>query len=232
MKQTILVVEDDTAILAGLADLLEGEGFLVYKATNGNKALRLYETHKPDLILLDIMLPEKSGYDVCKDIRRSDQTTPIVMLTAKGEEVDKVVGLEIGADDYIVKPFGVSELLARVRAALRRARPGQRTSKTGSRPIAFGNVRIDPTTLMGHKGKREFALSTREVRLMELLVEHEGEALDRFRILDEIWGVKYEGTTRTLDQHIAKLRQKIEDKPSDPRHILTVHGVGYRFSSK
>jgi DNA-binding response OmpR family regulator len=232
MKQTILVVEDDTAILAGLADLLEGEGFLVHKATNGTKALILYETHKPDLILLDIMIPEKSGYDVCREIRRRDQATAIVMLTAKGEEIDKVVGLEIGADDYIVKPFAVSELLARVRAALRRARPGQSAAKPSDRPISFGNVRIDPTTLRGHKGKREFTLSTREVRLIQLLSEHEGEALDRFKILDEIWGVKYEGTTRTLDQHVAKLRQKIEDDPSDPRHILTVHGVGYRFSSK
>jgi DNA-binding response OmpR family regulator len=204
----------------------------VHKATNGTKALILYETHKPDLILLDIMIPEKSGYDVCREIRRKDQVTAIVMLTAKGEEIDKVVGLEIGADDYIVKPFAVSELLARVRAALRRTKPGQPAPKFSDRPISFGNVRIDPATLRGHKGKREFTLSTREVRLIQLLSEHEGEALDRFKILDEIWGVKYEGTTRTLDQHVAKLRQKIEDDPSDPRHILTVHGVGYRFSSK
>ena len=232
MKQTILVVEDDTAILAGLVDLLEGEGFLVRKATNGIKALQLYETHRPDLVLLDIMIPEKSGYDVCREIRRKDQATAIVMLTAKGEEIDKVVGLEIGADDYIVKPFAVSELVARVRAALRRAKPGQAEARPSDRPISFGNVRIDPATLRGRKGKREFTLSTREVRLMQLLVEHEGEALDRFKILDEIWGIKYEGTTRTLDQHIAKLRQKIEDRPSEPRHVLTVHGVGYRFSSR
>jgi DNA-binding response OmpR family regulator len=232
VKQTVLVVEDDTAILAGLVDLLEGEGFLVHKATNGTKALQIYETHKPDLILLDIMIPEKSGYDVCREIRRKDQKTAIVMLTAKGEEIDKVVGLEIGADDYIVKPFAVSELVARVRAALRRSRPGKAAHEPSDRPISFGDVRIDPATLRGRKGKHEFALSTREVRLIQLLVEHEGEALDRFKILDEIWGVRYEGTTRTLDQHIAKLRQKIEDHPSDPRHILTVHGVGYRFSSK
>jgi DNA-binding response OmpR family regulator len=232
MKDTILVVEDDPAILAGLCDLLEGEGFAVHRATTGKKALQMYGSHRPDLILLDIMIPEKSGYDVCREIRRSDQATPIVMLTAKGQEVDKVVGLELGADDYIVKPFGVSELLARVRAALRRARPEARSRKPDDHPIVFGAVRIDPKTLKGTRGKREFSLSLRELRLVQLLAEHEGEALDRFRILDEIWGVKYEGTTRTLDQHVAKLRQKIEDNPADPRHIQTVHGVGYRFSSK
>jgi len=230
MKQTILIVEDDPAILAGLCDLLEGEGFAVHRATNGKKALQLYQSHRPDLVLLDIMIPEKSGYDVCREIRRADQATPIVMLTAKGQEIDKVVGLELGADDYIVKPFGVSELVARIRAALRRAAPGARPRKGDDRPIAFGSVRIDPKTLKGTRGKHQFALSLRELRLVQLFTDHEGEALDRFRILDEIWGVKYEGTTRTLDQHIAKLRQKIEDDPSEPRHIQTVHGVGYRFS--
>lgn len=232
MKQTILVVEDDAAILAGLCDLLEGEGFAVHRAANGSKALQLYQSHRPDLILLDIMIPEKSGYDVCREIRRTDQATPIVMLTAKGQEVDKVVGLELGADDYIVKPFGVNELLARVRAALRRARPEATTRRPDDRPIAFGAVRIDPKTLKGARGKHDFSLSLRELRLVQLLVAHEGEALDRFRILDEIWGLKYEGTTRTLDQHVAKLRQKLEDDPAEPRHIQTVHGVGYRFSSK
>jgi DNA-binding response OmpR family regulator len=230
MKDTILVVEDDPAILAGLCDLLEGEGFAVHRATNGKKALQLYESHRPSLVLLDIMIPEKSGYDVCREIRRKDSATPIVMLTAKGQEADKVVGLELGADDYIVKPFGVSELVARIRAALRRARPGASVKRPDDRPIVFGRVKIDPRTMKGTKGRREFSLSLREVRLLQLLAEHEGEAMDRFRILDEVWGVKYEGTTRTLDQHIAKLRRKIEDDPSDPRHIQTVHGVGYRFS--
>ncbi|MFZ1947169.1 MAG: response regulator transcription factor, partial [bacterium] len=197
---TILVVEDDPAILAGLCDLLEGEGFAVHRTTNGRKALELYRSHKPDLVLLDIMIPEKSGYDVCREIRKTDSVTPIVMLTAKGQEVDKVVGLELGADDYVVKPFGVNELLARVRAALRRARPDAKPrTRDDDRPIAFGNVRIDPKTLKGKKGKHEFSLSLRELHLVQLLAAHEGEALDRFRILDEIWGVKYEGTTRTLD---------------------------------
>ena len=231
MKETILVVEDDQAILAGLVDLLTGEGYEVSAAADGEKAMRLYETKKPDLVLLDIMIPEKSGYEVCKEIRREDPTTPIVMLTAKSQEVDKVVGLEIGADDYIVKPFGVNELLARVRAALRRAKVRSGAKKVDDRPIVFGDVRIDPKTLTGSKGKKEFPVTMREVRLMQFFLQHDGEVVDRLVLLDEVWGIKYEGTTRTLDQHVAKLRQKIEKDPSNPKHILTVHGVGYRFSS-
>jgi DNA-binding response OmpR family regulator len=232
MKDTILVVEDDAAILSGIVDLLTGEGFKVFSARDGKKALRLYASEKPDLILLDIMIPEESGYDVCREIRKSDAVTPIVMLTAKGEEIDKVVGLEIGADDYIVKPFGVKELLARIRAALRRAGARPNAKKWDNRPIVFGNVRIEPGTLKGKKGRKEFALTLKEVQLMQFFMAHEGEALDRGDILEDVWGQKYEGTTRTLDQHVARLRQKIEPDPSAPRHILTVHGLGYRFLSK
>ena len=232
MKDKILVVEDDAAILSGLVDLLDGEGFEVCSAVDGNQALHVYQAEKPDLILLDIMIPEKSGYDVCKQIRRQDSLTPIVMLTAKGEEVDKVVGLEIGADDYIVKPFGVNELLARVRAVLRRSRARVATRRRDDRPIVFGKVRIDPKTLKGTRGKKEFSVTLREVHLMQFFSDHDGEVVDRSLILDEVWGMKYQGTTRTLDQHVAKLRQKIEQDASDPKHIITVHGVGYRFLSK
>lgn len=234
MKQTILIVEDDAAILAGLIDLFEGEGFRVWSARDGRKAMSVYRDRQPDLILLDLMIPEKSGYDVCKEIRSADARTPILMLTAKGEEIDKVVGLEIGADDYIVKPFSVKELLARVRAALRRASAGAegpRRKKWDDRPIEFADVRIDPRTLKGRKGKTEFGLTLREVQLIQFFVEHDGDVLDRSLILDEVWGLKYEGTTRTLDQHVARLRRKIERDPSNPEHILTVHGVGYRFAS-
>jgi len=232
MKHTILVVEDDAAILSGIVDLLEGEGFSVASARDGLKAMRLYRDKKPDLILLDIMIPEKSGYDVCKEIRREDPHTPIVMLTAKGEEVDKVVGLEIGADDYIVKPFSVKELLARVRAALRRANTGPKAKKWDDRPMKFGDVTIDPRTLKGRRGKKGFPLTLREAELIRFFMEHEGEALDRSVILDEVWGMKYEGTTRTLDQYVARLRRKVEADPSNPRHILTIHGLGYRFIAK
>lgn len=232
MKTAVLVVEDDAAILSGIVDLLEGEGFEVASARDGKKAMQLYHDKKPDLVLLDIMIPEKSGYEVCKEIRRDDPHTPIVMLTAKGEEVDKVVGLEIGADDYIVKPFSVSELLARIRAALRRANTKPPVRKWDDSPMKFGKVHIDPKTLKGRKGKSEFQVTVRELELLRFFIEHDGEALDRSLILDEVWGIKYEGTTRTLDQYVARLRQKVEADPADPRHILTIHGLGYRFVSK
>jgi DNA-binding response OmpR family regulator len=229
-KEMILVVEDDRVILTGLKDLLETEGYVVATAEDGEEALRAYEREKPTLILLDIMIPEKSGYDVCREIRKKDEATPILMLTAKGQEVDKVVGLEMGADDYIVKPFGVSELLARVRAGLRRSRTKSAAQSTG--PIAFGDVTIDAKTYTGKKGKKTFHVSAREQALLRFFFDHDGEVIERFRLLDEVWGIRYEGTTRTLDQHIAKLRQKVEDNPANPRFIQTVHGIGYRFQSK
>jgi DNA-binding response OmpR family regulator len=201
----------------------------VATAEDGAEALRVYAGEKPTLVLLDIMIPEKSGYDVCREIRKKDSLTPILMLTAKGQEVDKVVGLEMGADDYIVKPFGVSELLARVRAGLRRARTKPAAQNPG--PIAFGDVAVDPKTYTGRKGEKTFAVSARELRLLRFFLDHDGQVVERFTLLDEIWGIRYEGTTRTLDQHIAKLRQKIEDDPAQPRFIQTVHGVGYRFVS-
>ena len=230
MKEKILIVEDDPAILTGLIDLLTSEGFEVRSSTDGRDALKLYQEEKPDLILLDIMIPEKSGYDVCKEIRKQDPLTPILMLTAKGQEVDKVVGLEIGADDYIVKPFSVKELLARIRAVLRRA--NAKPYKKDDSPIDFGDIHIDPKTLEGRKGKNKFSVSLKEVQLLRIFMQHDGEVIDRFTLLNEVWGLKYEGTTRTLDQHIVKLRQKIEDNPSQPKYINTVHGIGYRFLSK
>jgi DNA-binding response OmpR family regulator len=236
MKQRILVVEDDPAILAGLTDLLEGEGFGVVTATDGDAALRLHAGEKPDLVLLDIMLPEKNGYDVCREIRRGDPVTPVIMLTAKGEEVDTVVGLELGADDYVVKPFGASELLARIRAVLRRGRPRQNSTEyrgsgggRGSQPLLFGAVSVDPRTMRGRRGDRSFSVSRRELALLQLFASRPGEVLDRDTLLEEVWGVRYQGTTRTLDQHVAGLRKKIEEDPARPRHIETVHGTGYRF---
>ncbi|MGA2764915.1 MAG: response regulator transcription factor [Spirochaetia bacterium] len=232
MKQRILVAEDDAAILTGLVDLLEGEGFAVETAGDGEAAIARWNEARPDLILLDVMMPEKNGFDVCREVRRRDSHTPVIMLTAKGEEIDKVVGLELGADDYVVKPFGANELLARIRAVLRRGRGKSASgSERDDRLIEFAKVRVDPRTMKGRRGGREFDVSQREIGLLRLFTSREGEALDRFTILDEVWGVKYEGTTRTLDQHIAGLRKKIEEDPAHPRHILTVHGVGYRFCS-
>ena len=228
MKQRVLVVEDDPSILTGLVDLLEGEGYTVVTAVDGNAALARHGEGAPDLILLDVMIPGKSGYDVCREIRRKDPVTPVIMLTAKGEEVDRVVGLELGADDYVVKPFGASELLARIRAVLRRGRPRKEPREMAT--ISFGDVTVDPRTMKGTKGGAVFSVSKRELALLQLFAARQGEALDRFTLLDEVWGVRYEGTTRTLDQHIAGLRKKIEDDPATPRFITTVHGTGYRFT--
>jgi DNA-binding response OmpR family regulator len=230
MKQRILVVEDDPSILTGLVDLLSAEGFIVLQAADGAAALARWSEEKPDAVLLDVMIPEKNGYDVCREIRRADPRTPIIMLTAKGEEVDKVVGLELGADDYVVKPFGANELLARVRAVLRRGRPLPRGPQD-ERALEFGDVIVDPRTMRGSKRGLPFDVSRREVALLRLFSSREGEALDRSTLLDEVWGVQYEGTTRTLDQHVALLRKKIEDDPAHPRHITTVHGTGYRFTA-
>jgi len=230
MLQKILVAEDETSILIGLVDLLQAEGFEVFSCREGTEALRIYEKERPDLILLDIMMPEKSGYDVCRQIRKTDTLTPILMLTAKGQEIDKVVGLELGADDYIVKPFGIKELLARIKAALRRAhaRPQARDMSL----IVFDTITIDPKKLKGKKGKKEFPVTLREVDIVRLFLKHDGEVVERFTLLNEVWGLQYEGTTRTLDQHIVKLRQKIEDDPASPRYIVTVHSVGYQFFSR
>ncbi len=229
MKERILIVEDEQPILTGLIDLFKSEGFLVFYAKDGVEALRQYQEKKPDVILLDVMIPEKSGYDVCKEIRKIDPLVSVVILTAKGEEVDKVVGLELGADDYVVKPFSTKELVSRIRAVLRRSHA--RALPKDDSPIVFGGVTIDTKAMAGKKGKETFEVTQREIQLLRLFLAHDGEVLDRFTILDQVWGIKYEGTTRTLDQHIVKLRQKIEDEASKPRHIVTVHTVGYQFFS-
>jgi len=228
--EKILVVEDDNSILTGLIDLLESEGYQVAFATDGKEALSQYEVQQPDLILLDIMIPEISGYDVCRTIRNQDNLVPILMLTAKGQEVDKVVGLEIGADDYIVKPFGIRELLARIHAALRRVHAKKPSSVPEQmKEFSFGAVSIYPKRYECIRNGETFPLTKRELKLLNFLYQRDGEVVTRLTLLDEIWGINFEGTTRTLDQHIAKLRQKIEENPVKPKHLVTVHGVGYRF---
>ena len=177
------------------------------------------------------MIPKKSGYEVCREIRKDDNRTPILMLTAKGQEVDKVVGLELGADDYIVKPFGVNELLARVRAVLRRLHSASAESSEDqeSRLLFVGDIEIDLRSYRGRRGQEEIDFSKREIDLLRYFIQRPGEVIPRALLLRDIWGMSYEGTTRTLDQHISKLRQKIEIDPSKPHFIVTVHGVGYRF---
>jgi DNA-binding response OmpR family regulator len=226
----ILVVEDDTSIRRGLLSALASEGYEAVGAADGEEGLALFRKRGCDLVLLDIMMPGRSGYDVCREIRAADPLTPVLMLTAKGEEVDKVVGLRMGADDYITKPFGLRELLARVAAALRRAqaRPAE---DAGAAPaeFAFGRVTVDTRQFKARLGKKEADLSEREVNLLRFFAAHPREVLSRDRLLNEVWGIEYLGTTRTLDQHIAQLRKKVEDRPSRPRFIQTVHGVGYRY---
>ncbi len=226
----ILVAEDDPAIREGLLDALESEGYRVSAAENGKTALALLQNGEPpDLLVLDIMMPGLSGYDVCRELRKTNARLPVLMLTAKGEEIDKVLGLELGADDYMTKPFGVREFLARIHALLRRCHPGPESDEAEKAPFAFGPAQIDPKTYTGSMGGDPFDLSPREMKLLRLFAAHPGEALSRDELLNQVWGMNYYGTTRTLDQHIAQLRKKIEPEREQPRVIVTVHGLGYKY---
>jgi DNA-binding response OmpR family regulator len=228
MKKRVLVVEDDAHIRFGLCAALRAEGYDVTDCRNGTQAGPLIKQTKPDLVILDIMLPGKSGFDLCHEIRSGKNRVPILMLSAKGQEIDKVVGLELGADDYVTKPFSLRELLARVQALLRRAEAGGAASDLPME-IAFGKVRIDCKALRGKRGKEPIELSPRELKVLSVLFRERGNAVSREALLNEVWGVDYYGTTRTLDQLIVKLRQKIEDLPAQPKHLLTVHTLGYRL---
>ncbi len=230
MKKHLLVVEDDAHIRLGLCDALRGEGYEVSECGDGLQATPLLRQRKPDLVILDIMLPGKSGYDLCREIRATKNRTPILMLSAKGQEIDKVVGLELGADDYVTKPFSLRELLARVHALLRRAEPGGAATGLPDE-ISFGKVRVDCKALRGKRGKEAIEFTPRELKVLGLLFRERGNAVSRDTILTEIWGIEYYGTTRTLDQLIVKLRQKIEDIPGEPKHLLTVHSLGYRLEA-
>jgi DNA-binding response OmpR family regulator len=224
----ILIVEDDPHIRLGIAEALSGEGHAVTECSDGGQALPLIKQIAPDLVILDVMLPRKNGFDICRELRGANNSVPVLMLTAKGQEIDKVIGLELGADDYVTKPFGLRELLARVHALLRRAVPRENSTPMPDE-IAFGPVKIRTGSLRGNRGKQEFDLTPRELAVLALLHRHAGDAVSRDRILNEVWGIDYLGTTRTLDQVIVKLRQKIEGNPAEPRYLLTVHGLGYRL---
>ncbi len=230
MKKHIMIVEDDAHIRMGLVDALQAEGFEVSPCSNGREALPRVRDHQPDLILLDLMLPGKSGYDVCRDLRAAGCRIPIIMLTAKGQEIDKVLGLELGADDYITKPFGLRELLARVHAVLRRSRPEDFTAAPPiPDEVRLGSLTIRPSALRGSRGRKTIEFTDREMKVLLSLHHRIGDAVSRDTLLNEVWGIDYYGTTRTLDQVIVKLRQKIETDPGHPVHLLTVHGVGYRL---
>jgi len=223
----ILIVEDDRAILLGLKENLAYEGHTVVQAVRGDDALDRLASEKPDLLILDIMLPGISGFEVCRRIRKTDRRLPILMLTARSEDVDKVMGLDLGADDYLTKPFSVPELMARVRALLRRAE----VTAEPELPLTleFGDVQLDFVRYVATRGGNPVHLTAKEFALIQYLAAHQGAAIRRDLLIDRIWGEDVYPTNRTVDTHILSLRNKLEPDPSRPRYLLTVHGVGYRF---
>jgi DNA-binding response OmpR family regulator len=223
----ILIIEDEESILMGLEDDLGLEGYAVSGVRDGAKGLAAAMEGRYDLIILDIMLPNMDGFDVCKRLRHAEIMTPILMLTAKSQEVDKVLGLELGADDYVTKPFSPRELLARVKALLRRARP----EPPAVERFTFGDVEVDFRKYEVTKGGTPVALTVREFELLRHLIENREKVVDRGAILEDVWGEGWDVFPRTIDTHIAHLRKKIEDDPASPRHILNVRGVGYRFEA-
>jgi len=221
----ILVVEDDVPILRGLTDNLRFEGYEVLPVRSGDEGLRVILEEDPDLVILDIMLPALSGFDVCRRARKLGKTMPILMLTARAQEVDRVMGLDLGADDYVTKPFSIPELLARVRALLRRANPGTPLPER----IAFDDVRVEFDRYEATKGGEKVRLSPKEFGVLRMLAAREGDVVSRTELLHDVWGYEHFPTTRTVDNHLASLRSKLEADPANPRHLLTVHGVGYKF---
>jgi len=226
MKKKILIIEDEEDLVKGLKLNLSDEGYEVDFALNGVEGLRKALEETPDLIILDIMLPEMDGLEVCRELRQKNIAIPIIMLTAKGEEIDKVVGLEIGADDYITKPFSIRELLARIKAHLRRA---EREEKAVPKVYSFGDVEIDFAHFKVRRRGEELDFTSIEMEILKYFIAHRGEVVARDDFLDKIWGYESYPTTRTIDNHILKLRKKIEEDPAHPKYILSVYGGGYRF---
>jgi DNA-binding response OmpR family regulator len=220
----ILIVEDEPDMLLGLKDNFEFEGYQVLTATDGQLGLEKARKEKPYVLILDIMMPKLSGLEVCKTLRGEGFDKPVIMLTARGQEIDKVVGLELGADDYVTKPFSIRELLARVRAVLRRSEGTKRLSR-----YRFADVDLDFEVYRATKAGVPLELSPREFELLRYLIERKGETVTRERLLEDVWGYESYPSTRTVDTHIAKLRAKIGDSGSEPRFVLTIHGMGYKF---
>jgi two-component system alkaline phosphatase synthesis response regulator PhoP len=226
--RSVLIVEDDKAMSVALCDGLASEGFRVICATNGEDGLALATERKPDVVILDVMLPRLNGLDVCRKLRAAGNDVPIIMLTARGQETDRVLGLKLGADDYVTKPFSFLELVARIEAVLRRSSDHGPATAT-IEVYEFGDVRIDFRHHEATKDGRTLALSPREFLLMAYLVAHRGAVITRDQLLDAVWGYDSMPFTRTVDTHVAKLRKKIEDDPANPRHLITVHRLGYKF---
>jgi len=225
MATTILIIEDDISIQRGLKDTLVFEGYEVETSLNGREGLELALKLKIDLLLLDIMLPGLNGYEICKRLKEKKPELPIIMLTARGAELDKVIGLDFGADDYITKPFSIPELLARIRAALRRIEELTNISDTYS----FGKIKLDFKKYQAFNEKEEINLSSKEFAILKYLIAHEGEVIHRHELLDKVWGYDVIPTTRTVDNYILELRKKLEENPSEPKHLISIRGVGYKF---
>ena len=223
----VLLAEDDKFIREGLAEILSSEGYRVIEACDGQAAMELFESQAPDFVCLDIMMPKLGGYDVCRKMRAANPRVPIIFISAKSEEIDKVIGLELGADDFIVKPFGVKEVVARIRAVTRRCRTAEASPEADS--FRMGDLDVFPRQLRARRGKKTIELSLRDVKILDLLYRHRSQVLDRNTIFNRCWGEDYLPNSRTLDQHISQLRKRIEVSPKRPALIRTVHGVGYRF---
>jgi len=224
----VLIAEDDLNIRLGLCDLLETEGYQCLEAADGERAWQLYQQQRPQLALLDIMMPKLDGYSLCRRIRQQDQQLPVIFISAKSEEIDQVVGLELGADDYIKKPFGSREVIARIRAVTRRCLE-RAALQTAEDSFRLADLQVWPAQLRAERDGNRIDLSLRDLSILRLLHRNPGRVLSRDELFDECWGRHYVPSSRTLDQHISKLRKAVERDPRNPEIIVTVHGVGYRF---
>ena len=224
----ILVAEDDGHTRAALCEVLRAEGFQTIDAADGKAALAMFEKHAPDFVCLDVMMPQMDGYEVCRRIRKRDEAVPILFLTAKSEEIDKVLGLELGADDYMAKPFGVREILARIRAITRRS---GLLKKTGGFEAEFvmDDLRVMPAELRAYRGSTEISLSLRDVKILRMLHDRRGKVVSRDALADFAWGADFFPESRAIDQQISQLRKRVERDPSEPSIVRTVHGAGYRY---
>ncbi|MEY3282292.1 MAG: response regulator transcription factor [Acidobacteriota bacterium] len=226
MNQRILLVEDERGLIRTLSDCLTGEGYIVETALDGETGARMASEQNFDLLVLDVMLPKKNGFDLLRDLRQQGIGTPAIMLTARGQVIDKILGLKLGADDYLTKPFDMGELLARIEAILRRAIPAdQPTPET----FTFGDVRIDFRRAEVTRAGQPVDLAAREYNLLRYFIENREKVLSRDKLLDEVWGYDAMPVTRTVDVHVGLLRQKLEPNPRQPQYFLTVHGLGYKF---
>ncbi len=225
MQKSILIIEDDQSILRGLKHNLAFEGYKVLTANEGKEGMNLALNNRIDMLLLDIMLPGINGYEICRMVKKEKPELPIIMITARGTEIDKVTGLDVGADDYLTKPFGIAELLARIRALFRRTSDTTKVSDTYS----FGHVHLDFKKYKVHRNNIEVKLTTKEFAIIKYLIQREGEVVHRHDLLDEVWGFEVTPTTRTVDNYIFELRKKLESNPSKPAYILSIRGIGYKF---